>query len=167
MAISSELLFLNDFKRDLIMTFILFFYFSIKNIVWTKDYQSTKIVIACYTEKGRILKELSLVNVHWLFQNEPVFPELAVLWAVATLCGPQVDHVHCMWFSRNHKLYKEIFNWLKESNNVTNSTNNSFKEIISLIKVSMNLESSIRYVYSIEPKITLKHWMLFWMSSVL
>lgn len=33
----------------------------------------------------------------------------------------------------------------------------SFKEIISLIKVSMNLESSIPYVYSLEPKITLKH----------
>lgn len=129
------------------------FYFSGKN-VWTKDYQSTKIVIACYTEKGRILKELSLVNVHWLFQNE-----LAVLWAAATFCSPQVNHMHCMWFSRNHKLYKEnCFNSLKKSKNVTKSIKFIFKEIISLIKVSMNLESSIRYVYFIGPKITLKHW---------
>lgn len=130
------------------------FYFSGKNNVWTKDYQSTKIVIACYTEKGRILKELSLVNVHWLFQNE-----LAVLWAAATFCSPQVNHMHCMWFSRNHKLYKEnCFNSLKKSKNVTKSIKFIFKEIISLIKVSMNLESSIRYVYFIGPKITLKHW---------
>lgn len=117
MAISSELLFLKDFKRDLIMTFISFFYFfREKNIVWTKDYQSTQILIACYTEKGRMLKEISLVNVHWLFQNEPVFPELAVLWAAATFCSPQVNHMHCMWFSRNQKLYKEnCFNSLKKS----------------------------------------------------
>lgn len=135
------------------------FYISGKNNVWTKDYKSTKIVIACYTEKGRILKELSLVNVHWLFQNEHVFPELAVLWAAATFCSPQVNHMHCMWFSRNHKLYIEnCFNSLEKTKNVTKSTKFIFKEIISLIKVSMNLESSIRYVYFIGPKITLKHW---------
>lgn len=38
-----------------------------------------------------------------------------------------------------------------------NPQKNSFKEIIARIKVSMNLESSIRHVYSIGPKITLKH----------
>lgn len=95
------------------------FYFSIfrkKNIVWTKGYQSTKMLIACYTEKGRILKELSLVNVHCMFQNKPVFHELAVLLAAATLCRPHVHHVHGMWFSRNHKLHTEnCFYSLKKS----------------------------------------------------
>lgn len=139
--------------------YFIFLFFREKNIVWTKDYQSTKIWIACYTEKGRMLKDISLVNVHWLFQNEPVFPELAVLWAAATFRSPQVNHLHCMWFSRNHKLYKEnCFNSLKKSKNVTESTKFIFKEIISLIKVSMNLDWSIRYVYFIGPKITLKHW---------
>lgn len=56
-------------------------------------------------------------------------------------------------------IYKEnCFNSLKSQNMSQNPKKKiSFKEIISLIKVSMNLESSIPYVYSLEPKITLKH----------
>lgn len=75
MAISSELLFLNNFKRDLIMTFILFFYFFGEKILCEPMIIK---VIACYTEKERILKEL-LVNVHCMFQNEHVFHEPIVL----------------------------------------------------------------------------------------
>lgn len=120
--------------------YFIFLFFREKNIVWTKDYQSTKILIACYTEKGRMLKEISLVNVHWLFQNEPVFPELAVLWAAATFWSPQVNHLHCMWFSRNHKLYKEnCFNSLKKSKNVTKSTNLFLKKLSLLSKYQWTL----------------------------
>lgn len=133
---------LNAFLNDDENFFAIFFG---NDIVWNKGYQNIKFNFRSHW-RLRKLKELSVVSVCFktnLYFTNWQFNEL--------LCYPQVNLVHCMCIAcdvqnaRNQTFYRELLTFenssqIKKAPKSHKIHTNIFRDIISLIRVFMNLK---------------------------